>query len=216
MPSDATVLFVDDERPLLHAIRRHLVHESYSQVFADEAQEALAILMDRPVQVVVADMRMPGMDGLSLLRIVKTRWPDTIRIALSAYTMVPQLLAAINNGEVYRYLPKPMRHPDEIVGVIRQALEHHRLLRERQELLERMARRNRELEEMLATRRRLEGLLPICSGCRCIRDERGEWRPIEGYIREHSGAAVHSVVCPECASGQRLGAACTMIGEGNG
>lgn len=196
--SDATVLFVDDEQFVLNSLERFLIHEPYVKKFAISGWMALSILETEPVHVIVSDMRMPQMDGVALLKTVKEKWPDVVRIALSAHASTPQLLASINTGEVYRYLTKPLDSPDEIRGVLTQAIEVSVLRRERQRMTAELECRNRELEERLAQVKRLEGLLPICAACKKIRDGKGYWQQIEQYIGEHSQAVFSHGICPDC------------------
>ena len=70
-------------------------------------------------------MRMPEMGGLDLLRIVKKRYPDIVRIVLSGYTQVTTLLTAINQGEIYKYITKPWELEEDFKPAIRQAVEYY-------------------------------------------------------------------------------------------
>jgi K+-sensing histidine kinase KdpD len=65
--------------------------------------------------------------------------------------------------------------------------------------LDRQRKLNHELESALGKVQRLEGLLPICAGCKCIRNDKGYWQEIEGYLTEHSDAHFSHGICPECA-----------------
>lgn len=86
-----TVLFVDDEIHILSSIRRATMDESFEALFASSGQEALQIFEKKEISVIVTDMRMPGMDGLALLKIVKEKYPQTVRIVLSGYTQLSQV-----------------------------------------------------------------------------------------------------------------------------
>jgi len=198
MSAENTVLFVDDEEFVLTSLERYLIRESYARRYANSGEAALAIMASEPIDVVVSDMRMPGMAGMELLRIIKERWPDTIRIALSAHVSSPQLLAAINTGEVYRYLTKPLQPVEEIRAEIRNAIELHQLRRKHNALILSLAERNQQLEDQLARIRTLEGLLPICAYCKKIRDDKGYWQMLEQYITEHSCATFSHGMCPDC------------------
>ena len=80
-----TVLFVDDEEHILNFLKNSLSEEPYELLFANGGQQALEILKQQDVHVIVADVRMPEMSGLELLRIVKKNYPHIVRMALSAY-----------------------------------------------------------------------------------------------------------------------------------
>ncbi len=122
-----TVLFVDDEANTLNALKRALLNEPYETIFADSAKEALEILAAKQVHVIISDMRMPQMSGLELLEIVKREYPYIIRLLFSAYTDIHTLLAAINQGEIFRFVAKPWGLDEELRTIIRQAIEHYEL-----------------------------------------------------------------------------------------
>ena len=77
-----TVMFVDDEPRILKAIRRVVRQEPYRALFAEGAGQALEMMGQTPVQVVVSDLNMPEMDGLTLLQTVRRDYPETVRIVL--------------------------------------------------------------------------------------------------------------------------------------
>jgi DNA-binding NtrC family response regulator len=120
-----TVLFVDDEEKVLTSLRRGLMDEPYNTLFANSGKRALEIIQSKPVHVIVADMRMPEMSGLELLRIAKEEYPDIIRMVLSGYTQVSTLLTAINQGEIFRFISKPWKLEEEFKPSIRQAVEYY-------------------------------------------------------------------------------------------
>jgi len=122
-----TVLFVDDEERLLASLRRGLLDEPYHALFALSAKEALQVLEQQEVHVLVTDMRMPEMGGLELLRIVKAKYPHVVRMVLSGYTQVTTILTAVNQGEVFRYITKPWKLEEEFKPAIREAIEYYDL-----------------------------------------------------------------------------------------
>ncbi len=129
-------LFVDDEEKILRSLRRGLREEPYKTFFASSGKEALIILQQEPVHVLVTDMRMPEMDGLELLKIVKTEHPYIIRMVLSGYTDMDTTLAAINEGEIFRFIAKPWELEGELKTAIRQAIEFYNLHSERELLMD--------------------------------------------------------------------------------
>jgi len=147
-----TVLFVDDERNVLASLQRGLRNEPYNKLFAESGQKALEILEKNKVHVIVSDMRMPGMDGLTFLRKVKEKYPDIVRIVLTGYTQINQIIAAINSGEIFRYITKPWKMDDEFKTVIRQAIEYYNLQEGRRELLEKLTQSNQELKNRIQER----------------------------------------------------------------
>ncbi|RLD93890.1 MAG: response regulator [Aquificota bacterium] len=146
---DTTVLFVDDELRILAAINRMLRRERYRKLFASSAKEALQIIDKEPVHVLVTDLRMPEMDGLALIKEVKKRKPDIVRVVLSGYSQVPTLLAAINEGDVLRYLTKPWNSEEEFKKAIRDAIAYYRRQREEKELVEELRTEIKALRDTL-------------------------------------------------------------------
>jgi DNA-binding NtrC family response regulator len=127
-----TVLFVDDEQKVLTSLERGLLDEPYKKLFAQSGKEALEILKNNHVHVIVTDMRMPEMSGLELLRIIKTQYPDIVRVVLSGYTQVTTLLTAINQGEIYKFITKPWKLEEEFKTTVRQAIEYYELHQKRE------------------------------------------------------------------------------------
>ncbi len=130
-----TVLFVDDDEKILKSLKRTLADEPYKTLFAESGKEALKILQKKQVHVIVTDMRMPEMDGLELLKILKNKHPHVIRLVLSAYSDKDTLLAAINHGEIFRYITKPWKLNEELRTIVRQAIEFYDLHSERESLM---------------------------------------------------------------------------------
>lgn len=130
--AEEIVLFVDDEESILNALRRELHGEEYRCLFALSGNQALKIMQQENVSVIVSDMKMPEMDGLRLLRIVKDKYPTTARVVLSGYTQLPQILVTVNQAEVFKFLTKPWG--GELKSVIHEALNYHRLLADRQRI----------------------------------------------------------------------------------
>jgi two-component system, response regulator PhcR len=115
------VLYVDDERGNRVVFEQSLSTE-FNVITAQHAAEALERLEAQDVAVIVSDMRMPAMSGDELLRIVKERYPQIIRMVVTAYADVEPILRAINEGLVARYIVKPWIRT-ELVQVLRWAIE---------------------------------------------------------------------------------------------
>ena len=152
-PADAaphwTVLCVDDEPNILSAIRRVFRGSGYRVLVAEGGQQALEVLGSEPVHLVISDMRMPVMDGAQLLEQVRQRWPAITRMLLTGYADVGSTIAAINRGEIFRYITKPWNE-DELLRAAREALERQVLLHEKARLERVVARHNEELTRLNA------------------------------------------------------------------
>jgi response regulator RpfG family c-di-GMP phosphodiesterase len=143
------LLCVDDEPNILSALRRLLRPHGYQVTIAGSGAEALTIMEAQPFDLVISDMRMPEMDGAQFLEQVRKRWPDTIRLLLTGYADVTSTVDAINKGEIYRYISKPW-DDNELLLIVRQALERKALEREKVRLELLTARQNEELRDLNA------------------------------------------------------------------
>jgi len=149
MLENKNVLFVDDEISILHAIKRGVINEKYKSYFANNATKALEIMSTKEIGVIVTDMKMPGMDGLSLLKVVKDKYPDTIRMVLSAYTQVPQMLATINQVGIYRFVTKPWKLESEFKKDIRSAIDYYNAEKQEKALKEALETKNNIYQSLL-------------------------------------------------------------------
>jgi len=118
---ERVILCVDDEEPILRSLERTLKLEGYRVITATDAVKALAILADERADVVISDQRMPGMSGSEFLKVVRQKYPDTVRIMISGYSDFDELMKAINEGEIYRFVSKPW-DDKEFKVIIKQAL----------------------------------------------------------------------------------------------
>lgn len=142
-----TVLFVDDEENILRSLSRLTMDEPYGTLTAPSGSEGLRLLSEEEgVGVIVSDQRMPGMSGVEFLERSREVAPEAIRIVLTGYADVGATMDAINRGGAFRYITKPWQE-DEFLQVIRDAVEHYRLLQENRRLQELVARQNEELKE---------------------------------------------------------------------
>lgn len=125
------ILFVDDEQPVLDGLRTrlHRMHDKWQMTFVDSGQRAIAELEAKNYDVIVTDMRMPGMDGAQVLHTVSARWPEIIRIVLSGYAELQQTIRLV--PVAHQYLSKPCESP-RLENAIERSLTLHDLLRQPQ------------------------------------------------------------------------------------
>jgi response regulator RpfG family c-di-GMP phosphodiesterase len=145
-----TILCVDDEPNILSSLRRLFRAQGFQVLTAEGGQAGLALLETETVDLVISDMRMPEMDGAQFLAQVRVRWPATVRLLLTGYSDVTSTIAAINRGEIYRYITKPWDDHD-IVLIVRQALERKALEQEKKRLEALTCRQNEELKTLNAS-----------------------------------------------------------------
>lgn len=145
----ATLLFVDDEPNILAALRRLFRPLGYRIFIAEGGAQGLEVIANEKVDLVISDMRMPEMDGAQFLEQVRLKSPDTVRILLTGYADISSTIAAINKGQIYRYIAKPWEDNDISLSV-RYALEQKQLVREKARLEELTHKQNEELRDLNA------------------------------------------------------------------
>lgn len=144
------LLVVDDEPDNLALLYRTFYRE-FQVLRADGGHSALAILAEQPdVAVIISDQRMPGMSGTEFLRQTSVKYPNIIRIILTGYADIDNLVEAINEGKVFKYVTKPWES-DELRTVVKQALSTHQVLRARTEELQRVLRQESMLNAITNT-----------------------------------------------------------------
>ena len=148
MEEEIRILCVDDEKNVLRAIERLFLDEDYEIITASSGKEGLEILEREPgIQLVISDYRMPEMHGVDFLKEVCERWPNTVRIVLSGYADTAAIVDAINEGQIYKFIPKPW-NDDELKVTIANAIERYFLHKKNMQLTEELRRRNEELERI--------------------------------------------------------------------
>ncbi|NCN88625.1 MAG: response regulator [Gallionella sp.] len=117
--SKPTLLLIDDEERILRSLRM-LFFAGYHVRITTDPHEAIRILRDEKIHVIVSDQRMPVMQGSELLRIARETSPATMRILLTGYSDLDASIASVNDGEVFRYLMKPW-NVEEVKSVVAEA-----------------------------------------------------------------------------------------------
>lgn len=140
------IMIVDDESANLRLLAR-LFRREHQVVTAESGAEALALLEQHEIALLITDQRMPGMTGIELLKRVAVARPNTVRIILTGYTDTQSLVEAINCGQVYRFITKPWNN-DDLRATVARALEHYEVTRRNFELArinERLAQNLRDM-----------------------------------------------------------------------
>lgn len=184
------VLVAEDDYLISQDIIRELKASGYLNIIeAADGDEAVEKTCSLHPDVVLMDIMMPKLDGLGAAQKIMACCPTPI-VILTAYESPDSVNQAGNVG-VSAYLAKPPR-PGELERAIIIGMARHADLMELQRL-------NSELAKALTEVKRLQGILPICSSCKKIRDDNGYWKQLEAYISEHSEALFSHGLCPACA-----------------
>jgi putative nucleotidyltransferase with HDIG domain len=158
--SKPRILIVDDEESVLASLKRSLRKEDLEIVEATSAQEALKILSQDEVALVLSDHWMPDMKGADFLRMIRDEYPDIVRIILTGDPDIAVAEEAVNKGEIYKFITKPWNDSD-LRATIRLGLSYFEMVKENKRLAEltrkqnlELTQFNRELEKRVASRTR--------------------------------------------------------------
>ncbi len=213
------ILLVEDNPEQQLIIKNTLRKGSFNDLtLASSANEAFNFLgIDNPEHIpatdlILMDIVMPYVDGIEACRKIKTT-PHTSDIPIIMVTGLSQLenLDRAFDAGAMDYIVKPVKRIDLLARVqsalkLKQEMDM-RKARE-QDLIEEIEHRKQikrareklilELKEALAQVKTLSGLLPICSNCKKIRDDKGYWNQIESYLSNHSAVDFSHSICPDC------------------
>jgi HD-like signal output (HDOD) protein/CheY-like chemotaxis protein len=119
MMGNKKILFVDDETNVLRSLERLFIDTDYEFVSATSGKDALILLNEISVDMVISDIRMPEMDGYTFLRHVREKHPEIVRVVLSGYTEKETLLKAVTDGTALTYLSKPWENDKLLADIER-------------------------------------------------------------------------------------------------
>ncbi len=147
MQEEIKILVVDDEQNVLNSLKRLFLDDDYTIFTADSAEDGLKILLKEHIHIVISDYRMPGMNGVEFLKKVRTISPETVRIVLSGYADTASIVSAINEGQIYKFIPKPWNN-DQLKVTISNAVERYFLFKANLELTAQLQEKNNELMKL--------------------------------------------------------------------
>ena len=191
MPRPMTVLIADDDKLTLNVLNDTLTRAGYDVLTANDGDQAWKKLQQSNTSLAILDWLMPGMQGVEICQRAQKDPKLTNRyfILLTGKSKTEDLVEGLKSG-ASDYLRKPFDEAELIARVEVGA----RFI----ELQRRLGERVEELEKALAQVRRLEGLLPICSYCKRIRNEQDYWERVDNYISQHANVRFSHNICPEC------------------
>jgi signal transduction histidine kinase len=144
------LLVIDDEEEILKALQRQFRRE-YNVYTAQDAETGYRIMTETPIHVIISDQRMPGMLGSEFFGKIKAEFPDAVRLLLTGYADIQAVIAAINDGNVFRYVTKPW-DPVELGTVVREAFERYDLIVQNRRLVNELTDAKVTLEQRVAER----------------------------------------------------------------
>lgn len=183
------IIIVEDDFFVSEEIKRILEGSKYEVIgTAFNGEEAVEMACDLAPEVILMDIKMPHKDGLEASREIAEQCPVPI-VILTAYDSVPLVEEASLAG-VAAFLCKPpnFAEMDRAITIARARFND----------LQEICQLNNKLKKALAEIKTLKGIIPICSYCKNIRDDKGFWNQVDVYVKEHSNAEFSHGVCPEC------------------
>ncbi len=188
---ELSVLVVDDTRINVDLLVLVLQKKNYTVYVAESGKEALEKVATNPPDLILLDIMMPEMDGYETCTRIKSN-PLSKNIPVIFITALNETKDKIKGFEVggVDFITKPFEVQEVLARVKAQLTIQH--------LNKTLAAKNRELEKALAEVKSLQGIVPICSKCKKIRDDDGFWQRVEQYFSERTGATFSHSYCPSC------------------
>lgn len=190
------ILVVDDEPDIVLYLKQLLEDEGFSVLTTTAAKDALQIIKNESIDILITDIRMPEMDGIELINIISDIGMKIQTIVLTGHGDIDTAIEAMKKGAL-NYLRKPVNF-EELLITIRHGITiielHENLGAKNNKLIE----SNKKLKEALSEIKQLNSFLPICASCKKIRDDKGYWNRIESYIESHTNSVFSHSMCPEC------------------
>jgi phosphoserine phosphatase RsbU/P len=184
------ILIAEDDVVTAAILQKLLRSWGYETVMVKDGNAAIeALRSEEAPQLALMDWMMPGRDGPDVCRVVRSENATTYIILLTSRTERADVVAGLDAG-ADDYLVKPF-DPEELRARLKAGI---RII----DLQQRLAAHVSELQQALANVRRLNGLLPICSYCKAIRDDSDYWHRVEEYVTEHADVKFSHGICPKC------------------
>lgn len=225
-PANPVVLAVDDEVEILQSLA-DLLRKEFRVLATSSPEQALQFLEQQPVAVLVADQRMPQMQGTELLARAEELFPDTVRVLLTGYADIDAVVQAINDCHAFHYATKPW-NGEKFLALMQKSAAVNRMAKERRRLVQELERLNQEiflasetilslenqgmelvstnqtLEQALANLqnsfwhlRKIQEVLPICLGCSKVKTVDSNWQELVDFMKQNTSFLSHGY-CPEC------------------
>ncbi|MFC2062301.1 response regulator [Elusimicrobiota bacterium] len=197
--SPVKVLLVEDNPDHRELIKKHIVssEKKYSIEETYSGKQCLKKLAEKNYNVILLDYSLPRMNGLEVLDTINEQGFDIPVIIITGLGDEKIAVEAMKKG-AYDYITKSDGYLTTLPHILKNTLERHSLKIERKQAEEERSRLIEELQESLAKIKTLSGLLPICTNCKKIRDDKGYWSEVETYVKKHSEVMFSHGFCPEC------------------
>ncbi len=191
MAKPVSVLLADDDKLTLNVLHDVLVEAGYDVITATDGEQAWKKLQESNAQVAILDWIMPGIEGVEICRRAHAdpQFANRYFILLTGKSSAEDVVIGLQAG-ASDYLRKPFEQ-SELLARVEVGVRFTDLQRKLED-------RVQELERALGQVQRLEGLLPICSYCKRIRNEQDYWERVDAYISQHANVRFSHNICPDC------------------
>ena len=193
---EISILYVEDEQVTRSAVARMLKRRVLTVYEAENGGEGLDLYKQYRPDIVISDIKMPVLDGMEMSKEIKSLDKNSRIILTTAHSDAGILINSIEVG-IDKYLMKPLDMA-ALFSSVEKCAENIMLEKKIQQQSKEKDELIAKLQDALDNVKKLSGLLPICASCKKIRDDKGYWQQIEGYIREHSEAQFSHGLCPDC------------------
>ncbi len=193
------ILIVDDKEANIIALEDILEDLDIEIITASSGNEAIQKAFKLDFDLILMDVQMPGMDGYETVEYIRKEEKNSnIPIIFQSAIFDDEFnrIKGVRSGGV-SFVSKPISD-DILIGKVNLFLKMQKETKLLQEKTKQLIKKNKELKEALANVEQLSGLLPICSSCKKIRDDKGYWGEVEEYIIKHSEATFTHGICPAC------------------
>lgn len=191
-----SILYVEDEEVTRSAVARMLKRRVLTVYEAENGRDGLDLYKQYRPDIVISDIRMPLLDGMEMSKEIKALDKNSKIILTTAHSDASILINSIEVG-IDKYIMKPLDMAS-LFSSVEKCAENITLEKKIQQQDKEKDELIAKLQDALDNVKTLSGLLPICSSCKKIRDDKGYWQQIESYIREHSEAQFSHGICPDC------------------
>ncbi len=195
------ILCIDDEPTHLILLSQVLAKDGFEVTVASSAEEGLNYCIANHYDAILTDYQMPSLNGIEFLISLKQFDNAPPVVILTGHGNEEVAVQAMKLGAM-DYIVKDDKHGYlKLLGVtLHRAIELHDARRAKEKLITEQAKLLDELQTALANVKRLSGLVPICSSCKKIRDDKGYWNQLESYLQENLQLNFTHGICPECVA----------------
>jgi len=173
------ILIIDDDKGVRDVLEAFFSDEGFDVTAVSDGENGLHILKQMEFDIIFLDLVMPGMGGLQVLEELSRMKVEIPCIVMTGFATTKTAVDAMKLGAI-DYITKPF-NLEELLIITKRVFDMTRVVKEN-----------------IALRKQLSGLLHVCSWCNRIRDEKGDWKSIEDYVRDRENASFSHGICPAC------------------